>query len=975
MTAPTHPSLPQPFFASQTARVMVGAAFLGFFVLFPHLSAQESGSTQLGGVAQAYGAAYQAFQTNAFPKAHKIIDDTVKTWGKRGLEVFGPRFGEFYFLKGLIFYRQKDYEASMEMFQTCYNKFNNSIIQSKPTTNPYTWLPNRFRPHARLQWGRAHAKLNDYAAAIPLFEEIIALETPVKPPIYKDHVGVELGRAFIRNGDLKDGVDLLIRILESKASVQTKRAGLMVLFQDWSIEVDWSEVQPITWKYGQILKEDTKSNRFRRNPIFNFLARKALSDRDPLRSLTWYSYFLHPQEAIEIEQQRLKIIEAIELAKDAPPELIAEKKKRLAAQQEKIKVQEKNLTAMVLGVASAHYQLKNFGAAFATFVYLADTYPKHEQRAEILYNVVSSSVHIREFDATYEYGMLFLSEFPEHPLKPEVARLMAEAVFVKEEYEKSHKVSVEIRELFDPGSNPRDILDFIAGASLYHLDRYEDAEHELAAYVKAYSPNGQRLEPGRFYLGATKVKLFKWVEGSDILNAFIKDYPRSLMMSSALYQAALCDFVLVNYDNALDLLDRLQNDFPRAPEIPASYNLRGDVLDAIRAPNDEIEAAYTTGRKGALPDPEQKEIAAYSLWKLIHLAAQMKNHELAVTRDKEFRSMHGGSIYELEATAAALPSLVEMDRFVEVRRRLENFIIGVAYDPASPQLSELVGTYVELLEDNLPPSEAFAQVKAFPLPEPRPEPLSAWLLMAEIEKLEKTDPPVDPKKIDSLFYQIQFDYEKEKVPNYILVKLARWNQERMDKPELAEEFYNYVLTKRPEGGALEYALLDSADIIVERLEKSAFLTALGNYQRILNQFESPEFQQGATLGIARIKTLEGKTEEAFQWWQRYLSNRSWNKARAEANYSIGALLEKKGRPAEAIKVYVSVYSNFPGHLDWSTKAYINTAEILRARGQKGDALKVLVDMLKRMGHLDHEKVTEAREQFKKWKAEWVAENQ
>ncbi len=35
----------------------------------------------------------------------------------------------------------------------------------------------------------------------------------------------------------------------------------------------------------------------------------------------------------------------------------------------------------------------------------------------------------------------------------------------------------------------------------------------------------------------------------------------------------------------------------------------------------------------------------------------------------------------------------------------------------------------------------------------------------------------------------------------------------------------------------------------------------------------------------------------------------------------------------------------------------------------------MVDMLKRMGHLEHEGVTEAREKFKEWKAEWIAANQ
>ena len=43
--------------------------------------------------------------------------------------------------------------------------------------------------------------------------------------------------------------------------------------------------------------------------------------------------------------------------------------------------------------------------------------------------------------------------------------------------------------------------------------------------------------------------------------------------------------------------------------------------------------------------------------------------------------------------------------------------------------------------------------------------------------------------------------------------------------------------------------------------------------------------------------------------------------------------------------FVNVYVNFPGHLYWSTQAYLGAANILKAGGNDGDALLVLVDML------------------------------
>ncbi len=43
-------------------------------------------------------------------------------------------------------------------------------------------------------------------------------------------------------------------------------------------------------------------------------------------------------------------------------------------------------------------------------------------------------------------------------------------------------------------------------------------------------------------------------------------------------------------------------------------------------------------------------------------------------------------------------------------------------------------------------------------------------------------------------------------------------------------------------------------------------------------------------------------------------------------------------------------------------------------GKDGDALKVVIDMLKRLGHLEHNNLSKGRQIFREWKEEWMAKN-
>ena len=167
-------------------------------------------------------------------------------------------------------------------------------------------------------------------------------------------------------------------------------------------------------------------------------------------------------------------------------------------------------------------------------------------------------------------------------------------------------------------------------------------------------------------------------------------------------------------------------------------------------------------------------------------------------------------------------------------------------------------------------------------------------------------------------------------------------------------------------------MVDWGKILAESDDSVVREDALAKFQRALQETENSDLREEATLGSARIVMREKEYEKAMGLWKEYLKDRSWTIARPEANFRVGECLDELGKDAEAKKLFVSVYANFAGHLDWSIPAAVRVAEILKNNGQDVQALQVLGDTLKRVGHNKHPQVDEAKKTFFEWREEYVA---
>jgi tetratricopeptide (TPR) repeat protein len=393
----------------------------------------------------------------------------------------------------------------------------------------------------------------------------------------------------------------------------------------------------------------------------------------------------------------------------------------------------------------------------------------------------------------------------------------------------------------EKGSDEREIPDFVAGASAFHLEKFGEAESILEEYFETY-PDGQRLEPAQFYLGSAKVRLSKWEDAAEMLDDFLKTYPNSEMRPPALFLSGLSHQVLEEPEVALKRVDELQQKFSGAPEIPASHNLKGDILAGGEADHETILAEY--GKAKEMFEKENRgdtDVAAYATQQLVATAGKAQAAEMAAGFYDDFKEKYWDTSYRLDTTLAAVNPLIEVGRIDEIRRQMLDFVNETVETGTPDEIDLIFGTCLDFLDKNFTAEEKLTQLKEFPYQDPNnPNPtLRSWILMAQIEALEGSGKPGQHRKeIDQHFYALNAIYENSglELSSYILVRLARWNWQKREKAEEAKEVYEFILTDRnATGDSLGFALVDMGKLEMETKDEGSIDRAFQRFGRVLEE--------------------------------------------------------------------------------------------------------------------------------------------
>ena len=251
-----------------------------------------------------------------------------------------------------------------------------------------------------MQWANAEMKTEQYVAAKDLFEKVL-VEGKNDPKVNLIHVGVNLGRCYLKAGDLEKGYEFMSRPLANKNLSDGLRETIyMIIAEDWTTEVEFPETRQFINDFSDVVDQDPFIERYERNPRFQYLAQLALQSQDPVRALAWYERIVNSRQLLPEFEARYDSL------KNRPVSQALEAKKAevLDELNKQLNDLEQGYLQTLNGVGSAHFMLQNFPGSYVAFSRLSDEAGSgHEGRPTFLHNTVVSAAQIERWTEAYQY--------------------------------------------------------------------------------------------------------------------------------------------------------------------------------------------------------------------------------------------------------------------------------------------------------------------------------------------------------------------------------------------------------------------------------------------------------------------------------------------------------------------------------------------------------------------------------------------
>ncbi|MEO0448575.1 MAG: hypothetical protein AAF191_21130, partial [Verrucomicrobiota bacterium] len=451
-----------------------------------------------------------------------------------------------------------------------------------------------------------------------------------------------------------------------------------------------------------------------------------------------------------------------------------------------------------------------------------------------------------------------------------------------------------------------------------------------------------------------------------VFKQYIEDYPEGTSRPSALHLSALGHLLRQQPEYALVQVNELLKDHRNAPEVARALQVKGDALLMMGRDYAVIQTAYQQARNEALKQGGAfREVAAYSLRQLISIAVSAEKWEDAVGAFDSFQRSYMTSKWRFDAVsgaASAQAALGERQKGVEL---LKAQIVKESEEGSQKELEQAVQRFTQFLQSQMDADEAEELAAGLVIELGKPA-VQATVLGSLIEGEQNED------QKESLLAQLDGlgKEHRDDLGPWSLLLLAQWKQESF--PSEARSLYREV-SGTTQGLLRAKALVGLAEMEAGEGSKPKRDSARERFADAVKLTEDSEVWERSILGMARLAQAEEKWEDGAKYWLTYLDQGSWNRSRPEANFGYATCLDGMGEEEEALKVYISVYANFPEQLDLSTASYLRSAEILWNSGRQLDALKVLQDLLRRFDgkeEMKHPGYRKAEETFFQWRTQF-----
>lgn len=859
-----------------------------------------------------------------------LLDLILNEFGPTAAQEVGPSFGKFYYLKGLFLLAEQKVEKALPHFVTCHQTY----------ANPPQSAANPVVDEALVRHIECLIALERYGQAPALLSRV-------------DQKGLEKmsdqwawfmnrGLVMIHTGKGAEGIAYFQRLLEDTTNPNVTPSMRMEVIR--LLAVEWagaaSEQEVITFLdvARPIIRDATPLDRRLSNPFFLDAARLAFDAQQSALSLRWLSVF-----------DRAEVLEQI---KEPDPE------------NGRPNPGEELLKGHLALTATVYQTLGNPLGALPVLEEMIRRYPKEEQTPQLMYNLAVGQVSAGLYGGALRTALALRETYPDNPLAGELESTILELLVATGEWTLALDVAEGImaRGQADPAT---EMAGYVLGMNAYEAGDYGKAQQMFQQLV-TQGLSGAYASHIQYYLAATKVQLEDWKGAAEILEAFLADEQKPEWASPTLLlyaQSLLQDGRPLDAKAALENL--LENHAGSAEEASASWMLAQLLAQTGTAPG-EVGVMY----EQALSSAQREGDAAMekeALKGLLFLAADSGETEKASQLFDQFFQNPNRTVEDvLEVMDRAWDGLAAAGRSGDLQRRMEDLLKQEGSRRDSPRLRKVLNSYVAILERT---PEGASRLGAFAKTPGLPVPLLSSLILLQAEAL----PADDSEGRMNLYTELDQNLPLVQIPSYVLIRLARW-QDEQGATDRAATIRNQVLETRQGEPGFELALLDAASVQAESEDPQQVALAKEWLQQVMATTQDPEVQEMAQLGMARVFSRTGEWKQAETAWETYLAERDWTAARAEANFEYARSIEEGGNPRKALGYYVSIYANFEGDLDWSSQAALRAARMIDLQGNRKDALLMLQDLLRRTRDQNHPGIEEARQQFRVWREEFIRAN-
>jgi tetratricopeptide (TPR) repeat protein len=914
-------------------------------------------------VAKMNAEALDAMKAGKWADAHAVLVKATNTYDARALQLFGPRFGWFWYHRGYCEIKLNMFDDAMKSFEKCYTKYKN--VKPKEGQAPSV---NMYNKKSLLMWGHAAKGAEEWAVSIRMYKKFLEERDPNRDGYEKGVFYINMAINHYKLKKITEGNSNLEIAIGGKTTFPTPNKGIMAAFNVMVAAVIEKKDEEALLNFlsknrAHIKLEPFEAHEF--SPLFMKLAQDARS-AEMIRS-TFELYALVPSTVAAIDDIKARLSMLATHDRTIRDGSMIVKKGDLSeslTQLEKADDAGKvNEVYAFLNTAVLHEEDGNVRGAFAVYEQLELYFPKAKifrdgkevaARENNLYNLVRTSAVIGEVLTTEKYGTVFLKDFPESTHVKEVRRMMLTSLFFNGEYSKCVEVAERMLPNLSKPSKEHDVCLFVLGGSKHYLGRFAEAQPLLNEYISTYKKgeNGDklRIQAGSYFQAANYSRLQEWSRSAALLDAFLEEYPEpknNLYYPFALFDRANCHYAENELEPAFTKVTRVETEFPGVSVMEQTLALKGNILEGLKK-MEEAEEYYLK----ALALAEQKKndlVAGECLFYLTALIGKEKigkeeNPRVAeaVPYYTKFWDRYGAdSPFKAKVAVAGIPGMRKVGKIEEALERLQSVIADLSQIPGTPGLEDAIGSYTEeYLKENTS-EELKDHYYDFPGIDSRDMATRALLRIAIIsvfeEQLASADKVKDEAKartasarIDVLFKELQNDFNPKDLSNFILVKVGNFIR-KTSQPEAARVYYEEALGRENDQSHKFAAIFGLADVN-SRGTKAQKTKAIELLKRVISDSDERSEKEEALYLTAKIQQDNGDYDDAIKTALEYISEQSYRQFNVQCRMIVSESHDKAGRTDDALIAYQQVWSSNMGALRYSAPAMKRWMEILWTRG-------------------------------------------